>query len=780
MDKKKNRKPFYKRVSFWVLLVVAVLALLIGSCVYTAAKAVKQVAEAMAAGGQSVTVETGTIRSIVSGSGSLAVADTVDITAPTGIVVDTVKVEAGDFVRQGDVLAVLNDKSILNALVEIEDNLDSIAEKLKADKKAKKADKMSALKREQIETQQAELEEKQADLLQLRENPVIIAGTDGVVSEVRMKEGEAISGSASAVTSLSSSDSTGSYSGAYGIDSLMGMQDSGGYRTKEVSVRLVSMRTGSRPAEDRVIRLASMRSSSRPAEDKDFRLTSMQEGGNTGNADTQNPADQGHTGNPAGSTAGNAGAGTPGQNAGQESADPAAGSSGNSTGSDAAGLQTGEGGNISGSAGSQTGDNGSGSSSAGSQTGDNGSGSGSAGSQTGDNGSGSSPAGSQTGENQPGSGEPGAADAEEAVRAFLKSIYTELQKLSPAAGKPAPAEAGGQGKGWQGTISWQPSPGEGGLFETGVAYTSDITLAPESGSDASEMLFMAASQYPEILTEVFGQDAAFRADGTILWRNTWPAASGENGGAQDGPGPGGADGQQDQNGETSDLSGLLGGRTGLYGYSGLSGASSALSGVSGAELSQGSWYSDSQAVVCTLEKQDKVRVSIRVDEADILLVENGQSAVVTLDAVEGKEYSGVITHVSDRASAGSGSAKYEVQITLDRAPEMRIGMSASAEITTGEAKDVPVIPMAALQQKGQETFVYTKRNEDGTLGGPVTVETGLSDSTMVEIKSGLKEGDTVYYSRTGEDDWTAMINSMMQEEQERGENGRRRPGGPRG
>jgi hypothetical protein len=94
---------------------------------------------------------------------------------------------------------------------------------------------------------------------------------------------------------------------------------------------------------------------------------------------------------------------------------------------------------------------------------------------------------------------------------------------------------------------------------------------------------------------------------------------------------------------------------------------------------------------------------------------------------------------------------------------MRIGMSASATIQVSEAEDTLTIPMTALQQRGDETFVYTTE-EDGTLSGEVTVETGLSDGTNVEITSGLEEGDTVYYTRTsgGESDSSDMQNDFMQ------------------
>ena len=138
-------------------------------------------------------------------------------------------------------------------------------------------------------------------------------------------------------------------------------------------------------------------------------------------------------------------------------------------------------------------------------------------------------------------------------------------------------------------------------------------------------------------------------------------------------------------------------------------------------------------------------VSINVDELDILSVAEGQRAAVTLDALDGETFEGTITYVAGTASSGSSSAKYPVKITLNKAEDMKLGMSASVTISIDEAEDAVLIPINALQEKGGSTFVYTGQDSDGNLTDKVEVETGLSDGSQVEIISGLKEGDTVYY-----------------------------------
>ncbi|MDD7209082.1 MAG: HlyD family efflux transporter periplasmic adaptor subunit [Lachnospiraceae bacterium] len=149
----------------------------------------------------------------------------------------------------------------------------------------------------------------------------------------------------------------------------------------------------------------------------------------------------------------------------------------------------------------------------------------------------------------------------------------------------------------------------------------------------------------------------------------------------------------------------------------------------------------------TIQNQSKVIVNVNVDELDILSVSKGQTATIVLDAIEGEEFEGTVTKVSNISSSDSGNAKYPVEIKLAMDENMRFGMSATASIQVDEAVNVPVLSMAALQERDDETFVYTKKESDGTLSGEKTIQTGLSDGENVEIVSGLEEGDTVYYTR---------------------------------
>ena len=150
----------------------------------------------------------------------------------------------------------------------------------------------------------------------------------------------------------------------------------------------------------------------------------------------------------------------------------------------------------------------------------------------------------------------------------------------------------------------------------------------------------------------------------------------------------------------------------------------------------------------TISPDENRLLSVSVDELDINSVELGQKAVVTFDAIEDQEFEGEVTKIGNTASVSGGVAKYTITITIPKDDKMKQGMNASATITIEDREDVLTLPMNALQEKGDRTFVYTEKADDGNLFGETEVTTGLSDGSTVEITDGLEEGTTVYYLRS--------------------------------
>lgn len=149
--------------------------------------------------------------------------------------------------------------------------------------------------------------------------------------------------------------------------------------------------------------------------------------------------------------------------------------------------------------------------------------------------------------------------------------------------------------------------------------------------------------------------------------------------------------------------------------------------------------------IMTISPDVSMSVTITVDESDILSLELGQEADVTVSSVSEDTLTGTVTEIDKTASSGY----YTAVITLDKIEGMLPGMTASVDVRIEGVDDAIIIPVEALHKTSTGAYVYTTYNEETQeYGGRVDVVTGLSNNNYVEIKSGLNVGDTVYYTES--------------------------------
>ncbi len=152
----------------------------------------------------------------------------------------------------------------------------------------------------------------------------------------------------------------------------------------------------------------------------------------------------------------------------------------------------------------------------------------------------------------------------------------------------------------------------------------------------------------------------------------------------------------------------------------------------------------------TIEEGDQMTVTMYVDELDVLSMKEGLQAEITLDAVEDTTFEGTITSVGAQASSSGGVAQYPVNITFDKTEDMLSGMNASVKVILEETDNVLTIPLTAVTEEGNTSYVYTGYDEStGELSGKTEVTLGVSDENTVEVTDGLNEGDTIYYQMAG-------------------------------
>ncbi len=151
-------------------------------------------------------------------------------------------------------------------------------------------------------------------------------------------------------------------------------------------------------------------------------------------------------------------------------------------------------------------------------------------------------------------------------------------------------------------------------------------------------------------------------------------------------------------------------------------------------------------VVLTMDPNEEMTVDVSVDETDILTMEAGQSASVTIDSIGEDVYTGTVTQINTSAESSSGVTTYIVQVTIPRTEQMLSGMSASVEIRIDGVDNALLVSSEAVHLTSSTAYVYTTYDaETQEYGGMTEVTTGLTDGSKTEITSGLKEGDTVWY-----------------------------------
>ncbi len=137
----------------------------------------------------------------------------------------------------------------------------------------------------------------------------------------------------------------------------------------------------------------------------------------------------------------------------------------------------------------------------------------------------------------------------------------------------------------------------------------------------------------------------------------------------------------------------------------------------------------------------KIQVKVTIGEIDISTVKIGQTAQLTMDALPGKTYTATVSAINPVGTISSGVVNYAVIAQLnDPKGDVLPGMTANLAIETARRDNVLLAPLRAIKTQGNQkvaTVVYKGQQ----IVTPVT--TGLSNDTLVEVTSGLNEGDQV-------------------------------------
>ena len=185
--------------------------------------------------------------------------------------------------------------------------------------------------------------------------------------------------------------------------------------------------------------------------------------------------------------------------------------------------------------------------------------------------------------------------------------------------------------------------------------------------------------------------------------------------------------------------------------------------------------------ILTVVDNTSLKIKVSIDELDIAKVQVGQKAEIKFDALTGKTFDGNVDSISQVGTSSNGVTTYDAVISIKNPDGVKIGMNANVNILVSDKQDALTIPTEALIQRNGKDYVMIpqsttssqgastdnsantkKQNGNGnsqygsgngngngkttngqSKGKLVEVQIGLENANMVEITSGLKDGDKV-------------------------------------
>lgn len=147
-----------------------------------------------------------------------------------------------------------------------------------------------------------------------------------------------------------------------------------------------------------------------------------------------------------------------------------------------------------------------------------------------------------------------------------------------------------------------------------------------------------------------------------------------------------------------------------------------------------------ERALVTITNLDTVWILADVYEKDLARVPSAAEVDVRVDAYPDRVFKGQLTYVSDVIDPKSRSAKVR---SIVQNPEglLRLDMFARVSIPTKDQQQSLAIPIDAVQQIDGQSAVFIR--ESATRFRRQNVQLGLQAGNLIEVKAGLKPGDTI-------------------------------------
>jgi HlyD family secretion protein len=149
--------------------------------------------------------------------------------------------------------------------------------------------------------------------------------------------------------------------------------------------------------------------------------------------------------------------------------------------------------------------------------------------------------------------------------------------------------------------------------------------------------------------------------------------------------------------------------------------------------------------IMSLGDVSEVYVQGKVDEADIGKVYLNQPARIVVESFKDKKFNGKVTKISPLGKEKDNVTTFEVRVSISNfSGELKVNMSANAEILLEEKKNVLTVPEAALiYDKERSASIEVPDAKAGNGRKKMAVKLGISNGVKTEILQGLNEKQQV-------------------------------------
>ncbi len=132
-----------------------------------------------------------------------------------------------------------------------------------------------------------------------------------------------------------------------------------------------------------------------------------------------------------------------------------------------------------------------------------------------------------------------------------------------------------------------------------------------------------------------------------------------------------------------------------------------------------------------------------VDESDISLVTQNQSATIELDAYPEENFTSAVNYISFQSvpSASGTAFVVEFPISSNDLTKYRLGMNGDVKIELETKQNVMTVPLVAIKERDGKTYVDIKIDNKTT--EEREIEVGLETDEKIEVVSGLSTSDEI-------------------------------------